>query len=143
MHWLRLNMDLSFYEWRILFLFGVVNMDWFFMNEEYYFWLVMLYTLFFSCLLYYEYWKVKTILNIYIYIYIYIERKKNFTFFLSGRIRKILLIAIFSRPSGKAWKKGSNGTIPPSPQNERGDLVVLGLWRYVVRCSVFFHWGQT
>jgi hypothetical protein len=24
-------------------------------------------------------------------------------------------------------KKGSNGTIPPSPQNERGDLVVLGL----------------
>ena len=80
---------------------------------------------------------------IYIYIYIYIERKKNFTFFLSGRIRKILLIAIFSRPSGKAWKKGSNGTIPPSPQNERGDLVVLGLWRYVVRCSVFFHWGQT
>ncbi|MFS7987044.1 hypothetical protein Hanom_Chr11g01017471 [Helianthus anomalus] len=24
-------------------------------------------------------------------------------------------------------KKGSNGMIPPSPQNERGDLVVLGL----------------
>ena len=24
-------------------------------------------------------------------------------------------------------KNGSNGTIPPSPQNERGDLVVLGL----------------
>lgn len=31
-----------------------------------------------------------------------VERKKNFTFFLSGRIRKILLIAIFSRPPGKA-----------------------------------------
>lgn len=30
-----------------------------------------------------------------------------------------------------------NGTIPPSPQNKRGDLVVLGLWRYVVRCSIF------
>ncbi|RWR97773.1 putative ribosomal protein L2 [Cinnamomum micranthum f. kanehirae] len=29
---------------------------------------------------------------------------------------------------GKSMKKkGSNGTIPPSPQNERGDLVVLGL----------------
>ncbi|KAK8593448.1 hypothetical protein V6N12_045529 [Hibiscus sabdariffa] len=26
----------------------------------------------------------------------------------------------------KHEKKGSNGTIPPSPQNERGDLVVLG-----------------
>ena len=34
-------------------------------------------------------------------------------------------------------KKGSNSTIPPSPQNERGDLVVLGLWRCVVRCSIF------
>jgi len=30
------------------------------------------------------------------------ERKNNFTFFLSGRIKKILLIAIFSRPPGKA-----------------------------------------
>jgi len=41
-------------------------------------------------------------------------------------------------------KKGSNGMIPPSPQNERGDLVVLGLWRCVVRCSILFsHWGRT
>jgi hypothetical protein len=27
----------------------------------------------------------------------------------------------------KHEKNGSNGTIPPSPQNEGGDLVVLGL----------------
>jgi hypothetical protein len=57
--------------------------------------------------------------------------------FQEGRIREVLLITAFSRPPGKAWKKGSNGTIPPSPQNERGDLVVLGLWRCVVRCSIF------
>mgnify|MGYP007007715852 CR=1 FL=1 len=30
-------------------------------------------------------------------------------------------------PISSHMKKGSNGTIPPSPQNERGDLVVLGL----------------
>ena len=47
--------------------------------------------------------------------------------FREGRIREILLIAAFSRPSGKHEKKGSNGTILPSPQNEEGDLVVLGL----------------
>lgn len=40
-------------------------------------------------------------------------------------------------PISSHMKKGSNGTIPPSPQNERGDLVVLGLWRCVVRCSIF------
>lgn len=33
----------------------------------------------------------------------------------------------FLQTSRKSMKKGSNGTIPPSPQNERGDLVVLGL----------------
>jgi hypothetical protein len=38
--------------------------------------------------------------------------KKNFTFLQTFR---------------KSMKKGSNGTIPPSPQNKRGDLVVLGL----------------
>ena len=47
--------------------------------------------------------------------------------FREGRIREILLIAAFSRPPGKHEKKGSNGTILPSPQNEEGDLVVLGL----------------
>jgi hypothetical protein len=47
--------------------------------------------------------------------------------FREGRIREILLIAAFSRPPGKHEKKGSNGTILPSPQNEGGDLVVLGL----------------
>ncbi|KAK8496711.1 hypothetical protein V6N12_066118 [Hibiscus sabdariffa] len=35
------------------------------------------------------------------------------------------LDSAFSRPPGKARKKGSNGTIPPSPKNERGNVVVL------------------
>jgi hypothetical protein len=30
-------------------------------------------------------------------------------------------------PKEKSMKKGLNGTIPPSPQNERGGLIVLGL----------------
>lgn len=55
------------------------------------------------------------------------EKKIYSSSFREGRIREILLIAAFSRPSGKHEKKGSNGTILPSPQNEEGDLVVLGL----------------
>ena len=58
------------------------------------------------------------------------ERKKNFTLFLSGREDYGNPIdCCFLQTSGKSMKKknGSNGTIPPSPQNERGDLVVLGL----------------
>lgn len=47
--------------------------------------------------------------------------------FREGRIREILLIAAFSRPLGKHEKKGSNGTILPSPHSFWGDLVVLGL----------------
>ncbi|EYU34371.1 hypothetical protein MIMGU_mgv1a022967mg, partial [Erythranthe guttata] len=39
-----------------------------------------------------------------------------------------ILPQLFLQTSGKSMKKrGSNGTIPPSPQNEGGDLVVLGL----------------
>lgn len=53
------------------------------------------------------------------------ERKKNFTFSLSGREDPGNPIdCCFLQ---KSMKKGSNATIPPSPQNERGDLVVLGL----------------
>ncbi|KAF3449798.1 hypothetical protein FNV43_RR05876 [Rhamnella rubrinervis] len=56
------------------------------------------------------------------------ERKKNFTFFLSGREDlENPIDCSFLQTSGKSMKKGSNGTIPPSPQNEKGDLVVLGL----------------
>mgnify|MGYP003163229564 CR=1 FL=1 len=52
--------------------------------------------------------------------------------FREGRIREILLIEpFFFMLFPEVWKSmkknGSNGTIPPSPQNEGGDLVVLGL----------------
>ena len=56
------------------------------------------------------------------------ERKKNFTFFLSGREDWGNPIdCSFLQTSGKSMKKGSNGTIPPSPLSFWGDLVVLGL----------------
>jgi hypothetical protein len=57
------------------------------------------------------------------------QRKKNFTLFLSGREDWGNPIdCSFLQTSGKSMKKnGSNGMIPPSPQNEGGDLVVLGL----------------
>ncbi|KAK8974610.1 hypothetical protein V6N11_029316 [Hibiscus sabdariffa] len=38
---------------------------------------------------------------------------------------KDIIRHIATRPPGKARKKGSNGTIPPSPKNERGNVVVL------------------
>ena len=46
----------------------------------------------------------------------------------------------FLQTSGKSMKKRLEWYDPSvTPEwNERGDLVVLGLWRYVVRCSIFF-----